>query len=66
MLSALTRHQPGDTINITFVNRAGRSTTAPVKVAKVPKLELVPVESTTGGTLTDAQRTFRQRWLGSK
>jgi hypothetical protein len=30
-----------------------------------PRVQIVPVEST-GGTLTAAQRTFRQAWLGSK
>jgi predicted metalloprotease with PDZ domain len=65
VLAALARHQPGDTIAITFTNRLGRSTTGRVTLAASPHVEAVPVE-TNGGTPTDAQRAFRDRWLGAK
>ena len=64
--TALAKHQPGDAISIVFVDRRGESTTGRVTLAGNPHVEAVPVESTSGGMLTDAQRTFRQRWLGSK
>ncbi|HEV3141476.1 MAG TPA: PDZ domain-containing protein [Vicinamibacterales bacterium] len=63
--TALAKHQPGDTIPITFVDRAGRSTTAKVTLATNPHVEVATIESA-GGALTDAQRTFRQNWLGAK
>ena len=43
---------PGETYNIGGESERGN-------------LEVVPVESA-GGTLTGAQRTFRERWLGPK
>jgi predicted metalloprotease with PDZ domain len=63
--TALAKHQPHDAVSIVFVDRAGRSTTGRVTLAASPHVEAVPVESA-GGALTDAQRTFRQRWLGAK
>ena len=62
--SALARRQPGDTIHIAFVDRTGSARTARVTLAEDPHMEVVPAEH--GGTLTTAQKTFRDHWLGAK
>ncbi|MSO30758.1 MAG: M61 family peptidase [Acidobacteria bacterium] len=59
------RRKPGDRIEITFVDRTGRSKTANVTLAEDPHVDVVPLEST-GGPLTPGQKQFRERWLGSK
>ena len=61
----LSRHQPGDVMTIGFVERSGKSVAAKITLTADPHVEVVPIESA-GGTLTDAQRAFRQRWLGAK
>jgi predicted metalloprotease with PDZ domain len=63
--SAISRRRPGDRISITFVDRAGVSRSANVTLAENPHLEIVGVE-TAGGSLTPAQRAFRDRWLSSQ
>jgi hypothetical protein len=63
--SALAKRRPGDAVSITFVGRSGKPTTARMTLAANPHVDVVPIESA-GGTLTDAQRTFRQRWIGAK
>ena len=65
VLAVLAARRPGQTIGVTFVTRGGRTTTGRITLAANPHLEVVPIESA-GGTLTDAQRTFRQHWLGAK
>ncbi len=62
LTAALNRHKPGDVVTIAFTTRAGAATTAQVKLAENPHLEVVPLEAA-GGTLTAAQREFRERWL---
>ena len=52
-----------DRLAIEFTRR-GKPIRTTVTVANDPSLELVTVEAT-GGTPTTAQRTFRERWLGS-
>jgi predicted metalloprotease with PDZ domain len=61
----LRRHKPGDRVDLVFADRTGAAKTASVTLTDDPRLEIVPVESA-GGALTAAQRTFRERWLGSK
>jgi predicted metalloprotease with PDZ domain len=61
---ALQRHKPGDTVPVVFVDRTGVAKTASVTLAEDPHAEVVPVES--GGTITAAQKAFRDRWLGAK
>jgi len=56
------RHKPGDTIPMTIVSRTGISRTATVALIEDPRVELVTVESA-GGSLTSAQKQFRDRWL---
>lgn len=56
------RHRPGDTIVIAFVDRGGEARTAQMTLRDDPMIELSPIERA-GGTLTPAQRAFRERWL---
>jgi len=59
---ALARHRPGDRAEIRFVQR-GRERTAQIVFAADPTIEIVRTE-TAGGTVTPAQRAFREAWLG--
>jgi len=57
------RHKPGDRITIVFVDRSGGAAHAgTVTLGEDPHVEVVPIESS-GGTLTSANRSFRDRWL---
>jgi predicted metalloprotease with PDZ domain len=62
--AALARRKPGDTIQIAFVDRTGSARTARVTLAEDPHMEVVPAEH--AGTLTAAQKAFRDHWLGAK
>jgi len=62
--SVLARHKPGDAVQVVFVDRTGIARTARVTLAEDPDIEVVPAEH--GGTLTAAQKTFRDLWLGAK
>jgi predicted metalloprotease with PDZ domain len=64
LAAALQKHKPGDTIQITFVDRTGTPKRASVALVEDPHLEVVPIEM--AGALTAAQQTFRDRWLGAK
>jgi len=55
------RHKPGDRIAIAFTDRTGRTKTATVTLGANPELEVVPVDSP-----SDAQKKFRDAWLGPK
>jgi predicted metalloprotease with PDZ domain len=61
---ALRDLRPGEKAAIAFLRR-GQPARTTVTIAADPALDLVTLE-TTGGTLTPAQRTFRERWLGTK
>jgi predicted metalloprotease with PDZ domain len=58
------RHRPGDRVRVVYVDRTGRSLTTSVTLSEDPDLEIVPVEAV-GGTVTESQKHFRQRWLGA-
>ncbi|AQR62707.1 peptidase M61 [Brevundimonas sp. LM2] len=58
----LRARQPGDTVQIRFLQRGVERTVA-VRLAADPALQIVRAEAT-GGALTDAQRAFRASWLG--
>jgi predicted metalloprotease with PDZ domain len=64
LAATLLRHKPGETVPVVFVDRTGVARTASVTLAEDPHTEVEPAES--GGTLTKAQKTFRDRWLGAK
>ena len=65
VVSILGRHRPGDAIQVVMADRGGTARDVVVTLAEDPHHEIVPVEST-GVTLTEAQKTFRDRWLGPK
>ncbi len=58
--TAMQRRKPGDSVAVVFVDRTGVQKTATIKLAADPHVEVVPVDA---GTLTAAQKTFRERWL---
>lgn len=60
--AVMERHKPGDRVDLVFVDRTGAKKTASVTLAEDPRLEVVPAER--DSTLTAAQKTFRDRWLG--
>jgi predicted metalloprotease with PDZ domain len=59
---AVSRHKPGDRIELTLVDRDGRSRTATLTLAEDPHVDVVPAEAS-GGTLTAERRAFRDAWL---
>ena len=63
--AALKSRKPGDRLAITYKRRGGATGTATITLKEDPALEVVTVEAT-GGTLTAAQKSFRDSWLGSK
>jgi len=65
MSAVLHRHTPGDSVSIVFSDRTGKATTAAVTLADNPHVDVVAAESS-GASLTDAQKTFRSRWLGPR
>jgi predicted metalloprotease with PDZ domain len=60
---ALMARKPGESLQVVFERRGGRSTSI-LKLVEDPSLELVPAEEA-GQTLSDAQRKFRDAWLTS-
>ena len=64
LLEIVKRHKPGDQIRVEFLRR-GKPVTSTITFAEHPGLELATIESA-GGTLTDAQKAFREAWLGTK
>jgi predicted metalloprotease with PDZ domain len=58
------RARVGDTIELVFRSR-GQERRMPLTVAPDPRLIIVPIERA-GGSLTNAQRTFRSSWFESK
>jgi predicted metalloprotease with PDZ domain len=57
-------HKPGDVISITYSYRDEEKTTK-LTFSENPALELVSIEKT-GGVLTPAMQTFRDKWLNSQ
>ena len=55
------RRKPGDKVPVTYVDRSGASKSATVTLAENPHLEIVEA-----GSLTPAQRAFREAWLHSR
>jgi len=58
-------HKPGDQVPIVFVRRSGEKVTGTLTLESDPRIEIVPLEQA-GEALTDAQKQFREAWLGSK
>ena len=63
--TVLSRHRPGERVPIVYRDRAGVSKQAGVLLAEDPHVEIVAVESA-GGSLTPAQKAFRDGWLRSR
>jgi predicted metalloprotease with PDZ domain len=61
---AIARHKAGETMSVLFVDRTNVPKTVSVALVEDPRLELVPIESIGGATLSAMQRSFRASWLG--
>jgi len=61
LATVLQRHKPGDTIAIRYTDRTARPRTASVRLAEDPHADVVAIASP-----SDAQKAFRDRWLGAK
>jgi predicted metalloprotease with PDZ domain len=61
----LRMHKPGERLSVVAIDRSGQRRMTTMTVGEDPSFELIPVESS-GGSLTDAQRAFRRRWLESQ
>jgi predicted metalloprotease with PDZ domain len=59
--AVLQRHKPGDTISLVFVDRTAKAKTASIHLTEDPHADVVLAPSP-----SDAQRAFRDRWLGAK
>jgi predicted metalloprotease with PDZ domain len=62
--AALKSYVPGERVTVTVVSR-GVETNVEVELSEDYRKEIVAVELT-GGTLTDAQKAFRSKWLAGK
>jgi predicted metalloprotease with PDZ domain len=58
-------HKPGERLTLDVRRPTGKTVSLTLTLAEDPALEAVAVEDA-GGTLSPAQRAFRQNWLGSK
>ena len=63
--STLQRARPGDVWQVVYVDRGGVEKRTSLTLMEDPHLEVRPVE-TAGGSLTPAQRAFRDRWLAPR
>jgi predicted metalloprotease with PDZ domain len=63
--AALSRRAPGQRVAVRLRRRDGRVMDTSATLAANPALQVVAVEQA-GGTLTAAQRAFRQAWLDTK
>jgi predicted metalloprotease with PDZ domain len=61
---AIRRRSPGDRVELAVERRDGRRVTTTAILRADPTLHIVPAEAV--GALTDAQRLFRETWLGSR
>ena len=62
--AAITVKTPGTQVQLGIQRRGGARTTRTLVVEEDPALTIVDLA--TGGTLTPAQKTFRDAWLGSR
>jgi S1-C subfamily serine protease len=63
--NGLRSRQAGDVISVALRRRDGRAQTVRLTLVADPALQIVPAEAG-GGTLTAAQRAFREAWLGAR
>ena len=65
--TAIGNMKSGDTIKVLVMRRGGATFATTITVKQDPTVQgVVTVESTPGGTLTDAQKTFRNVWLATR
>ncbi len=62
---ALAQQKPGVAAPLRYVRRSGEVVNGSITLEEDPRIEIVTLEST-GGTLTDDQRRFRESWLNSQ
>jgi predicted metalloprotease with PDZ domain len=65
LAAALKDRKPGDQAEIQFRRPSGEVATSTITFAEDPSMHAGTIEST-GGTLTAAQKAFRDAWVGSK
>ena len=63
--TVISRHRPGERVTIAYIDRTGATRTSSLVLAENPHVDVAAVESA-GGSLTSAQRAFRDRWLKSQ
>jgi predicted metalloprotease with PDZ domain len=64
--AAIRATAPGGTVTITYLHRGrGQPLMTTIRTVADPTLEVIPAEQA-GGTLSDAQRRFRDGWLSSR
>jgi predicted metalloprotease with PDZ domain len=65
--AAIAGKKPGEQVTLAVKRRGGTSVSRTVTLAADPTAQqIVPVESEPGGTLTAAQKEFRDAWLASR
>jgi S1-C subfamily serine protease len=62
---AIAAHKPGDTITVAYKRRSGAARSSKLLLAEDPSVEAVLMEDA-GGSVTPAQKAFRDAWLGSR
>jgi predicted metalloprotease with PDZ domain len=62
---ALAKQTAGVAAPLRYVRRSGEVVNSSITLEEDPRIEIVTLEST-GGTLTDDQRRFRESWLNSQ
>ncbi|MBA2302246.1 MAG: M61 family metallopeptidase [Acidobacteria bacterium] len=65
LAAAVKDRKPGDTIGLEFRRPSGAVIKSMITLDEDPALQAATVESS-GGTLTPAQKAFREAWAGSK
>ena len=60
--AALSRHKPGDRVQVNYLDRESVSKSSTVVLAENPHVDIVDAP---GGMLTPEQRAFRDAWLSS-
>jgi predicted metalloprotease with PDZ domain len=63
--AAFSRKKPGESAALNVLRRGRQTFTTTITLKANPALVVVPVEAD-GGTLSDAQKAFREAWLGTK
>jgi len=64
---AIAQKKPGDQVTLVIVRRGGATVTRTVIAKQDPNVQqVVPVETLPGGTLSAAQKAFRDQWLASR